>query len=279
MFSRYVSPWLTLVDEAKFQRTVDRIEALEPQVIVGCHTPVIGPGLVGDAIAATRLAPVGGRAAPARPVGARRHHRRPRAGGLKARLWADPRRPARGDGQRSTSGTVNAGGSSRSITCSGLPVNGGDREEPVHGRPLGGTRHASRYAWSIWCWLKRLPKPVRRTSGLFTFSGATLIGIVEPTPGAIEATSLTPGIQGVTLTQTRTPASSRSWTSSSRSAGVGALVPAWRRLSIERRQRDRHVAIALEEEVDVSPDGQALGHDPDRPAELCELVENDAGDA
>ena len=56
-FAQYISPWLDLVDEAKFQRAVDRIEALRPQVIVGCHTPVIGPSHVGDAIAATRIAP------------------------------------------------------------------------------------------------------------------------------------------------------------------------------------------------------------------------------
>jgi flavorubredoxin len=57
MFARYVSPWLALVDDAKFQRTVDRIEALQPRVIAGCHTPVIAGGFVEDAIAATRLAP------------------------------------------------------------------------------------------------------------------------------------------------------------------------------------------------------------------------------
>lgn len=55
--SQYVSPWLSLVDETRFQRTVDRIEALEPRTIVGCHTPVIGHTYVTDAIAATRIAP------------------------------------------------------------------------------------------------------------------------------------------------------------------------------------------------------------------------------
>jgi flavorubredoxin len=57
MFSRYVSPWLTLTDDAKYQRTVDRIEALRPQVIVGCHTAVIEGAFVAGAIAATREAP------------------------------------------------------------------------------------------------------------------------------------------------------------------------------------------------------------------------------
>jgi flavorubredoxin len=56
-FARYVSPWLTLVDDGRFQRTVDRIAALRPQVIAGCHTPVVERGLVDDAIAATRTAP------------------------------------------------------------------------------------------------------------------------------------------------------------------------------------------------------------------------------
>lgn len=56
-FAQYVSPWLELVDDARFQRTVDRIEALQPKVIAGCHTPTIDRGYVGDAIAATRFAP------------------------------------------------------------------------------------------------------------------------------------------------------------------------------------------------------------------------------
>jgi flavorubredoxin len=56
-FSRYISPWLDLVDEGKFQRTVDRIESLRPTVLAGCHSPMIGPGHVADAIAATRIAP------------------------------------------------------------------------------------------------------------------------------------------------------------------------------------------------------------------------------
>jgi hypothetical protein len=54
MFNHYVSPWLELVDEAKFQRTVDRVAALNPSTIVGCHTPVIDGDNVARAIAATR---------------------------------------------------------------------------------------------------------------------------------------------------------------------------------------------------------------------------------
>ncbi len=56
-FAQYISPWLDMVDEQKLQRAVDRIEALNPQYLVGCHTPVIGPSHVGTAIAATRMAP------------------------------------------------------------------------------------------------------------------------------------------------------------------------------------------------------------------------------
>jgi hypothetical protein len=57
VLSRWISPWLELVDEGRFQRTVDRIAALAPEVIAGCHTPAIGSGFVPDAIAATRAAP------------------------------------------------------------------------------------------------------------------------------------------------------------------------------------------------------------------------------
>jgi hypothetical protein len=56
-FDNYVSPWLALVDDARFQATIDRVAALQPTTIVGCHTPVIGAGHVADAIAATRRAP------------------------------------------------------------------------------------------------------------------------------------------------------------------------------------------------------------------------------
>ena len=56
-FAQYVSPWLELVDDEKFQLTVDRIEALDPKVIVGCHTEMIPTSHVARAIAATRNAP------------------------------------------------------------------------------------------------------------------------------------------------------------------------------------------------------------------------------
>ncbi|UDY34543.1 MBL fold metallo-hydrolase [Dermatobacter hominis] len=56
-FARYVSPWLELVDDGRFQRTVDRIEALRPAVMAGCHTPAIAGSFVDAALAATREAP------------------------------------------------------------------------------------------------------------------------------------------------------------------------------------------------------------------------------
>jgi flavorubredoxin len=56
-FDNYVAPWLRLVDDAKYQRTVDRVAELDPTVLVGCHTPVIGGPYVARALEATRLAP------------------------------------------------------------------------------------------------------------------------------------------------------------------------------------------------------------------------------
>jgi flavorubredoxin len=42
MFAQYVSPWTMLVDDARFQPTVDRIASLGATTIAACHTPVIG---------------------------------------------------------------------------------------------------------------------------------------------------------------------------------------------------------------------------------------------
>ena len=56
-FDNYVSAWLPLVDEARFQATVDRVEALQPTTIVGCHTPVVGATRVAQALANTRRSP------------------------------------------------------------------------------------------------------------------------------------------------------------------------------------------------------------------------------
>jgi flavorubredoxin len=57
-FDRYVAPWLELVDDGRYQSTVDRIAALGATTIAGCHTPVIGRELVDRAIAMTRRSPV-----------------------------------------------------------------------------------------------------------------------------------------------------------------------------------------------------------------------------
>jgi flavorubredoxin len=56
-FNRWVSPWLELVDDAKFQKTVDRIEQLQASVIAGCHTPAIPRSHIATALAATRRSP------------------------------------------------------------------------------------------------------------------------------------------------------------------------------------------------------------------------------
>ena len=56
-FDNYISPWLDLVDDARFQATVDRIEALRATTIVGCHTPVVEASLVATALSNTRRSP------------------------------------------------------------------------------------------------------------------------------------------------------------------------------------------------------------------------------
>jgi flavorubredoxin len=56
-FAQYVSPWLELVADTKFQRTVDRIVALGPTAIAGCHTPAIRGDHVGRVLDMTRWAP------------------------------------------------------------------------------------------------------------------------------------------------------------------------------------------------------------------------------
>ena len=56
-FDNYISPWLALVDDTKFQRTVDRVGALDPSVMAGCHTPAISGARVHEAIAQARRSP------------------------------------------------------------------------------------------------------------------------------------------------------------------------------------------------------------------------------
>jgi flavorubredoxin len=56
-FARCVSPWLTLVADDRFQATVDRVAALHPSVMAGCHTPAISGRRVAAAIATVRQSP------------------------------------------------------------------------------------------------------------------------------------------------------------------------------------------------------------------------------
>lgn len=56
-FNHFISPWLAIVDDRRYQATVDRIGALRPSVIAGCHTPSISGGRVADAVEVTRLTP------------------------------------------------------------------------------------------------------------------------------------------------------------------------------------------------------------------------------
>ena len=49
MFHQYVSPWYAMLDDAKFQRAVDRVENLGVTAIAGCHTPGIQGGRVATA--------------------------------------------------------------------------------------------------------------------------------------------------------------------------------------------------------------------------------------
>jgi flavorubredoxin len=65
MFGQYVSPWLRLVDEQRYLRTVDRIAALAPRAIVGCHTPLIAGPRLAAAFEVTRRTP--GLTVPAQP--------------------------------------------------------------------------------------------------------------------------------------------------------------------------------------------------------------------
>jgi flavorubredoxin len=57
MFGQAISPWLQMVDDAKFQASVDRVAALHPSTIAGCHTPTITGDAVARAFAITRALP------------------------------------------------------------------------------------------------------------------------------------------------------------------------------------------------------------------------------
>lgn len=57
MFGQYVSPWLDLVDDARYQATVDRVAALGATTLAGCHTPAVTGARVAEAIDVTRRIP------------------------------------------------------------------------------------------------------------------------------------------------------------------------------------------------------------------------------
>lgn len=57
MFGQYISPWLDLVDDARYQATVDRVAALGARTLVGCHTPAVSGARVVEAIEVTRRIP------------------------------------------------------------------------------------------------------------------------------------------------------------------------------------------------------------------------------
>jgi flavorubredoxin len=56
-FNQYISPWVTLTDDSRYQATVDRVERLHPTVMAGCHTPAIHGGRIAAAIDVTRRTP------------------------------------------------------------------------------------------------------------------------------------------------------------------------------------------------------------------------------
>jgi flavorubredoxin len=56
-FNRYVAPWIEIADPGKYQESVDRIAALAPSLMVGCHSPVIRRSHVATAIDVMRRSP------------------------------------------------------------------------------------------------------------------------------------------------------------------------------------------------------------------------------
>ena len=51
---RLIAPWGELLDDAKYQRYVDRVQQLDITVVAGCHTPVLRGSRVAEAFATTR---------------------------------------------------------------------------------------------------------------------------------------------------------------------------------------------------------------------------------
>ncbi len=54
MFHQYVSPWFTMLDDTRYQRSVDRVEALGATTLAGCHAPTVHGALVPAAFAQIR---------------------------------------------------------------------------------------------------------------------------------------------------------------------------------------------------------------------------------
>ncbi len=54
MFAQYLSPWLDLVDGARYQRCVNSLASLQPVAIAGAHTPIIAGTYVARAVEVIR---------------------------------------------------------------------------------------------------------------------------------------------------------------------------------------------------------------------------------
>jgi flavorubredoxin len=52
-----LSPWLSLLDEGKFARYVDRVQSLDIQTVASCHSPVIEGSLIEQAFGHIRALP------------------------------------------------------------------------------------------------------------------------------------------------------------------------------------------------------------------------------
>lgn len=50
MFHQYISPWYSMLDDARYQRSVDRIEQMGISTIAGCHAPTIDHRMIGAAL-------------------------------------------------------------------------------------------------------------------------------------------------------------------------------------------------------------------------------------
>jgi hypothetical protein len=57
MFNCFDSPWFKLLDQDKFERHVDRVQKLDIQALVSCHSPVIQRPLIDEAFKMIRRIP------------------------------------------------------------------------------------------------------------------------------------------------------------------------------------------------------------------------------